>query len=119
MTLVAQGLIYIVHLVGYFHSCITMHGLMNVKFTTTHMFLCMSRQKHVYDYNFNICSYKHLNVKENTRSWNLREGAIDRTVSKPRFGRGYGSVARQIRYERMKCVQDNDKIKMFYNSTGI
>ena len=25
-------LIYIVHLVGYFHSCITMHGFMNVKF---------------------------------------------------------------------------------------
>jgi hypothetical protein len=24
-------LIYIVHLVGYFHSCITMHGFMNVK----------------------------------------------------------------------------------------
>ena len=26
-------LIYIVHLVGYFHSCITMHGFMKVKFT--------------------------------------------------------------------------------------
>jgi len=26
-------LIYIVNLVGYFHSCITMHGFMNVKFT--------------------------------------------------------------------------------------
>jgi len=25
-------LIYIVHLVGYFHSCVTMHGFMNVKF---------------------------------------------------------------------------------------
>jgi hypothetical protein len=25
--------IYIVHLVGYFHSCITMHGFMNFKFT--------------------------------------------------------------------------------------
>jgi len=24
-------LIYIVHLVGYFHSCITMHGFVNVK----------------------------------------------------------------------------------------
>ena len=28
-----KGLIYIVHLVGYFHSCITMHGCMNVKYT--------------------------------------------------------------------------------------
>jgi len=27
-------LIYTVHLVGYFHSCITMHGFMNVKLTT-------------------------------------------------------------------------------------
>jgi len=26
-------LIYIVHLVGYFHSCITLHGFMNTKFT--------------------------------------------------------------------------------------
>jgi len=26
-----KGLIYTVHLVGYFHSCITMHGFMNVK----------------------------------------------------------------------------------------
>ena len=26
-------LIYIVHLVGYFHSCITMHGFMNIKRT--------------------------------------------------------------------------------------
>jgi hypothetical protein len=26
-----KGLIYIVHLVGYFYSCITMHGFMNVK----------------------------------------------------------------------------------------
>jgi len=25
-------LIYTVHLVGYFHSCITMHGFVNVKF---------------------------------------------------------------------------------------
>jgi hypothetical protein len=26
-------LIYMVHLVGYVHSCITTHGFMNVKFT--------------------------------------------------------------------------------------
>ena len=25
-------LIYIVHLVGYFHSCVTMHGVMDIKF---------------------------------------------------------------------------------------
>ena len=90
----------------------------NTKTTTTHAFLCMRRQKHVSGYSFNICVYKHLNLKENTRSWNLRDGAIDRTLSKPRFGKGYGSVARKICKERMKFVQYNDE-KMFYNSTSI
>ena len=27
-----KGLIYILHIVTYFHSCITVHGFMNVKF---------------------------------------------------------------------------------------
>jgi hypothetical protein len=88
----------------------------NTETTTTHTFLCINWQKHVSDYNCNICSYKHLNLKESTRSWNLREGSTDRNLSKPRFGMGYGPVVRKIRNERMKFVQDNDE-KMFYNST--
>jgi hypothetical protein len=49
----------------------------NIKTTNTHMIFCMIGHKHLSDYNFNICSYKELNFKENTRSWNFKEGAID------------------------------------------
>jgi hypothetical protein len=33
-------------------------------------------------------------VKENRRYWSLKEEALDRTVWRTRFGRGYGPVAR-------------------------
>jgi hypothetical protein len=34
-------------------------------------------------------------LKEKTRSWKLKEEALDRTLWRTRFGRGYGPVVRQ------------------------
>jgi hypothetical protein len=34
-------------------------------------------------------------VKEKRRYWKLKEEALDRTLWRPRFGRGYGPVVRQ------------------------
>jgi hypothetical protein len=34
-------------------------------------------------------------LKEKRRYWELKEEALDRTLWRPRFGRGYGSVVRQ------------------------
>jgi hypothetical protein len=34
-------------------------------------------------------------LKEERRYWKLKEEALDRTVWRTRFGRGYGSVVRQ------------------------
>jgi transposase len=33
--------------------------------------------------------------KEKIRYWKLKEEALDRTILRTRFGRGYGSVVRQ------------------------
>jgi hypothetical protein len=40
---------------------------------------------------------KHLldDLKEKRRYWKLKEEALDRTLWRTRFGRGYGSVVRQ------------------------
>jgi hypothetical protein len=35
------------------------------------------------------------NVKEKRRYWKLKDEALDRTVWRTRFGRGYGPVVRQ------------------------
>jgi hypothetical protein len=35
------------------------------------------------------------NLKENIRYWKLKEEALDRTLWRTRFGRGYGRVVRQ------------------------
>jgi hypothetical protein len=35
-------------------------------------------------------------LKENRRYWKLKEEALDRTLWRTRFGRGYGPVVRQI-----------------------
>jgi hypothetical protein len=34
-------------------------------------------------------------IKENKRYWKLREEALDHTLWRTRFGRGYGPVVRQ------------------------
>jgi hypothetical protein len=34
-------------------------------------------------------------LKEKRRYWKLKEGALDRTLWRTRFGRGYGPVVRQ------------------------
>jgi hypothetical protein len=34
-------------------------------------------------------------LQEKKRYWNLKEKALDRTVCRTRFGRGYGPVVRQ------------------------
>jgi hypothetical protein len=34
-------------------------------------------------------------LKENTEYWKLKEEALDRTLWRTRFGRGYGTVVRQ------------------------
>ena len=46
-------LIYIVHLVGYFHSCITMHGFMNVNFN------CQTLHKTKYSYSTSLFVLKY------------------------------------------------------------
>jgi len=59
-----KGLIYIVHLVGCFHSCITMHGFMNVKFV------------------FNNCNYTQLRTTLNSlnTTWPIEWQEIDSPV---------------------------------------
>jgi hypothetical protein len=42
------------------------------------------RRKHLFD-----------DLKENTGYWKLKEEALDRTLGRTRFGRGYGPVVRQ------------------------
>jgi len=46
-------LVYIVHLVGYFRSCITMHGFMNVKPTEYAVIFFLSLQVRASSYNSN------------------------------------------------------------------
>jgi hypothetical protein len=42
----------------------------------------------------------HGDVKERKMYWNLKEEALDRTVWRNRFGRGYGPIAKQITHYR-------------------
>ena len=39
-------------------------------------------------------------LKENRRYWKLKEEALDRTLCRTRFGRGYGPVVRQTAERR-------------------
>jgi hypothetical protein len=46
-------------------------------------------------------------LKENRRYWKLKEEAVDCTVWRTRFGRGYGPVVRQTKQPIKMPVIDN------------
>jgi hypothetical protein len=46
-------------------------------------------------------------LKEKRRYWKLREEALDRTMWRTRFGRGYGPVVRQTAESNEMEVTDN------------
>jgi hypothetical protein len=66
-------------------------------------------------------------LKEKRRYWKLKEEALDRTLSRTRFGRGYGPVVRQTaEWMKIERISDNkvritvsDSITIFKHLTQI
>jgi hypothetical protein len=54
-------------------------------------------------------------LKKKGGYWKLKEAALDRTVSRICFGRGYGPVVRQT----TECINNNDKAMAGYQRIGV